>query len=73
MIKIVYALISDNIAIAGSKRKSYLLISAMLQFLSMTILVNNSDNNVNLATWCLFLSSMAVAIADVIVDALMCI
>lgn len=71
MIKIVYGLISDNIAIAGSKRKSYLLLAACAQFLSMTLLVHNTDNNVTLATICLFMSSMAIAFSDVIVDALM--
>ena len=73
VIKIVYGLISDNIAIAGSKRKSYLLIAALLQFLSMTVLVNNNANDVNVAVVCLSLGSLSVAFSDVIVDALMCI
>ena len=37
----------------------------------MTILVNNTGNNVTVATISLFMAAMAVAFSDVIVDALM--
>ena len=37
-LKIFYGLISDNVPIAGSRRKSYLLIGAVLQFLTMMVL-----------------------------------
>ena len=37
-IKIFYGLISDNIPLFGSRRKSYLLIMALLQFLCMIVL-----------------------------------
>ena len=38
-LKIFYGLISDNFAICGSKRKSYILFGAFIQFLSMCVLV----------------------------------
>ena len=37
-IKIVYGIISDNFPIFGSRRKSYLLIMAVLQFVTMIVL-----------------------------------
>ena len=36
--KIVYGLISDNVPICGSRRKSYLIIFSFLQFISMIVL-----------------------------------
>ena len=37
-IKLLYGLISDNVPIMGSRRKSYLLIMSLLQFVSMIVL-----------------------------------
>lgn len=70
-IKILYGLISDNFPICGSRRKSYLLLAALLQFLSMVMLTLNSTSDLNLAVACLFMSNLSVAFADVIVDSLM--
>ena len=55
VIKLLYGLISDNIPIFGSKRKSYLLICALIQFSCMTVLVNNTEaDKASVATICLF-------------------
>ena len=70
-IKILYGLISDNFPVFGSRRKSYLLIAAFLQFFSMAGLTYNSTGNLNLAVGFLFMSNLSVALADVIVDSLM--
>ena len=70
-IKIIYGLISDNLPIMGSRRKSYLLIGALLQFLTMIALTISSTGNLNFAIGCLFMSNMSVALSDVIVDSLM--
>ena len=69
-IKIVYGFISDNIPICGSRRKSYILMSAITYFVSMTVMVHNQEFPV-LATVCLFMSNLSVAFSDVIVDSLM--
>ena len=69
--KILYGLISDNLPIMGSRRKSYLLIGALLQFLTMIALSINSTSNLNFAIGCLFISNLSVAFSDVIVDSLM--
>ena len=72
-IKIIYGLISDNIPILGSRRKSYLLIMAFLQFLCMIVLgfTKVEDLSESAATWMLFFSNLSIAFSDVIVDSLM--
>ena len=70
-IKLLYGLISDNVPLFGSRRKSYLLIMSLLQFVSMIVLgVQHSDNE-SLAVGMLFCSNLSIAFSDVIVDALM--
>ena len=68
--KILYGLISDNFPIFGSRRKSYLLIMAVLQFVTMGLL-GLKPNSVNMTTWMLFFSNLSIAFSDVIVDSLM--
>ena len=72
-VKIIYGLISDNFPLFGSRRKSYILIMALLQFLSMIVLgfTNAEDLPVSAATWMLFISNLGIAFSDVIVDSLM--
>ena len=70
-IKILYGLISDNLPICGSRRKSYLLIMALFQFLSMLVLGFYEGGDENLAAWMLFFANLSVAFSDVIVDSLM--
>ena len=72
-IKIIYGLISDNFSICGSKRKSYILIAALLQMVAYLILACLRAKNVFIASWCLFFANMSVAFSDVLVDALMCV
>lgn len=66
-----YGLISDNVPLCGSRRKSYLFISALLQFLTMLVLGLQHSETEDLAVWMLFLSHLSVAFSDVIVDSLM--
>ena len=70
-IKILYGLISDNVPIFGSRRKSYLIICAIVQFVTMVILGLQHTNCERLAAWMLFLSNLSIAFSDVIVDSLM--
>ena len=51
-VKIIFGLISDNVPLFGSRRKSYLLIMGFLQFLSMLALglINAEDLTVSATT-----------------------
>lgn len=64
-------MISDNLPIFGSRRRSYLLIFATIQFLSMVGLSILSTGSEKSAALMLFLTSLSVAFSDVIVDSLM--
>ena len=70
-LKIVYGLISDNIPICGSRRKSYLVMAAVMQFSCMIVLGQKDLDSKSLATWMLFLANLAISFSDVIVDSLM--
>ena len=68
--KIVYGLITDNFPIFDSRRKSYLFINAVLNFVSLNVLAYNRSNYIH-ASICLFMVNFSVAFSDVIVDSLM--
>ena len=70
-IKILYGIISDNLPIMGSKRKSYLVILSVLQFLTMQTMVFYKGTNEYIAATLLMLSSLSIAAMDVIVDSIM--
>ena len=70
-LKIFYGLISDNLPIFGSRRKSYLIIGALLQFVTMIVLGLQHQETETLACWMLFVSNLSIAFCDVIVDSLM--
>ena len=70
-LKLFYGIISDNLPVFGSRRRSYLLIFATIQFLSMVGLSILSTGSENSAAFMLFLTSLSVAFSDVIVDSLM--
>jgi hypothetical protein len=69
--KILYGLISDNFPIFGSRRRSYLLLGSLLQFMVMLLLSFYGGGNEVLVSGCLFVGNMCVAMMDVIVDSLM--
>ena len=68
--KIIFGFISDNVAICGSKRKSYLIICSLLQVISMLTLTFFTYDSVALAATCTFLTTLSIAFSDVIVDSL---
>ena len=70
-VKLLYGMISDNIPICGSKRKSYVVILGALQFLSLLFLYLFETENEKVVSGLLFLTSLSGAYLDVIVDALM--
>lgn len=70
-LKIFYGLISDNLPIFGSRRKSYLIIGSLLQFVTMIVLGLSHHETESVACWMLFVSNLSIAFCDVIVDSLM--
>ena len=62
-IKLLYGLISDNVPILGSRRKSYLLIMSFAQFLSMGVIgsLAMTKSNESFAVWALFFANLAGA------------
>lgn len=70
-IKIFYGIISDNLPIMGSKRKSYLVILSVLQFFTMQIMVFYTGTNYYFTAFLLMLNNLSIAAMDVIVDSIM--
>ena len=69
-LKIVFGLISDNVPIYGSKRRSYLIIGATLQVAAMITLAFFTYESVGLAAACTFLTTLSIAFSDVVVDSI---
>ena len=72
-IKIVYGLISDNVPIAGTRRKSYIVLMGVLQFLALiSIYFLHSTTPFAIAA-CLTMAALSEAFVNVVADAIMCI
>ena len=69
--KILYGIISDNIPLYGSRRKSYLFIMSCIQFIAMLALFSYTGESEVIVAIMLTISSFTVAVNDVIVDSLM--
>ena len=69
--KILYGLISDNVPIYGSKRRSYCVLLSSVQLISCLLLTALADTNVYFSTLLLTIMSLTVAAMDVIVDSIM--
>jgi MFS family permease len=70
-IKVVYGFYADNVPLCGSKRRSYLAVNGLLQYLFLLPLIPTWINNEYLITLFLTLYAVHVAFNDSIVDALM--
>lgn len=72
-VKILYGLISDNLPVAGTKRKSYVIIMGFLQFLSLlSVYAFEITHGLSVAVL-LSVSSMCIAFINVVVDAIVCV
>ena len=72
-IKIVYGLMSDNVPIMGTRRKSYIILMGVLQFFALiTIYFLHSTSAVAVAV-CLGIAALSEAFVNVVADAIMCI
>ena len=69
--KIFFGLLSDNVPIFGSRRKSYLVICALFQVISMCVLACWTFNSLTLAVTCCLCTNLSIAFSDVIMDSLM--
>ena len=71
-VKILYGLISDNVPLFGTKRKSYVIIMGLVESISLlTIFVFNVKNG--FAVTCLLgCTSLCLAFINVVVDAILC-
>lgn len=70
-IKILYGLISDNIPMCGTKRKSYIIIMGLLQFIGLNYLFMFPDQPILPITCVLTLVSFSEAFTNVASDGLM--
>jgi MFS-type transporter involved in bile tolerance (Atg22 family) len=72
-IKILYGLISDNVPIAGTRRKSYIVLMGVLQFLSLISIYFLHSSTPYAVAACLTVACMTEAFVNVVADAIMCI
>jgi MFS-type transporter involved in bile tolerance (Atg22 family) len=69
--KILYGLISDNVPLCGTRRKSWLIIMGIIQFLAlMSLFVFEFDDPLVVAI-VLAIASMSEAFVNVVSDAIM--
>jgi hypothetical protein len=69
--KFLYGIIADTVPIFGSRKKSWLVIMGLLQFISMMIAALAPISNISLLTFILTLMSFSGAYIDVVMDAIM--
>jgi MFS family permease len=69
--KIFYGLISDNVPLFGSRRRSYLILLSILQVIATLSLAFYFGNNEKWAAFLLCCINLSVAAMDVIVDSIM--
>jgi MFS family permease len=72
-IKILYGLISDNIPIAGTHRKSYVIMMGILQFVALICIYFLHEMSALLVAVCLMMAALSEAFVNVVADAIMCV
>ena len=70
-LKILYGLISDNVPICGTRRKSWLIIMGVVEFISLIILFFTLPEDPLIVTLLLMVASMAIAFINVVSNAIM--
>ena len=72
-IKIVYGLLSDNVPILGTNRKSYIIMMGIIQFIALiSIYFLHETNGMVIASF-LTVAAMTEAFVNVVSDAIMCV
>ena len=72
-IKIMYGLLSDNLPVCGTRRKSYLLLMGILQFISIASIFLFQIKSGLKVCILLAISSMTIAFSNVVCDAILCV
>jgi len=70
-LKILYGLISDNVPVCGTRRKSWLIIMGVVEFTSLIILFFTLPEDPLIVTLLLMVASMAIAFINVVSNAIM--
>lgn len=72
-IKIVYGLMSDNLPIMGTRRKSYIVLMGVIQFLALiSIYFFHASSAISVAVF-LTIAAFSEAFVNVVADAIMCV
>lgn len=72
-IKILYGLVSDNLPICGTRRKSYVFIMGILQLVSTaSVFAFNIQKGIVVCVL-IALAAMTIAFTNVVVDAILCV
>lgn len=71
-VKIIYGLISDNVPILGTRRKSYIVLMGLLQFGALVSVYAFGEINALTVAICLTLAALSEAFVNVVADAIMC-
>ena len=69
--KILYGIISDTVPIFGSRKKSWLIVMGLLQFVALMVCAFAKISNPYILCGFLSLTQVSGAFMDVIVDAMM--
>lgn len=69
--KLIYGIMSDKLPLFGYKRKSYIVLMGMCQFVGLFSIYYFEISDLKYLIFCNFLARLSGAFLDVIVDALM--
>lgn len=72
-VKILYGLLSDNVPIAGTNRKSYIIIMGIVQFVALISIYFLHETNGLVISAFLTVAAMTEAFVNVVSDAIMCV
>jgi len=72
-IKIVYGLLSDNVPIAGTNRKSYIVLMGIIQFFALISIYFLHESNGLVISLLLMMAALTEAFVNVVSDAIMCV
>lgn len=72
-IKLLYGLISDNVPICGTRRKAYIIIMGVLQFVALMTAYGLHNQSAIGVAFCLCMASLSEAFVNTVCEAMMCI
>ena len=72
-VKILYGLISDNVPLFGTRRRSYVVIMGLLEFAALLSIYVFEMSHAMSVSILLCAASLCLAFVNVVVDAIMCI